>query len=105
MLLCRVCASDTIITDGGFFIIESMLIIQCSNNTNQPPSNCDDVTRASIKKKDLNLAAALLIMVSDSIHRDDICKISKLQDQERDSEWCACESWGIIFGAASSIRA
>ena len=44
-------------------------------------------------------------MVSDSIHRDDICKISKLQDQERDSEWCACESWGIIFGAASSIRA
>ena len=50
------------------------------------------MTRASIKKKDLNLAAALLIMVSDSIHRDDICKISKLQDQERDSEWCAWES-------------
>ena len=63
---------------------------------------------ASIKKKDLNLAAGSSDnMVSDSIHRDDICKISKLQDhQERDSEWCACESWGIIFGAASSsIRA
>ena len=42
---------------------------------------------ASIKKKDLNLAAGSSDnMVSDSIHRDDICKISKLQDQEeRDS--------------------
>ena len=86
-------------------MVVSSLLNRCLLFSVATTSNCDDVTRASIKKKDLNLAAALLIMVSDSIHRDDICKISKLQDQERDSEWCACESWGIIFGAASSIRA